>query len=533
MKKILFLLSLITCMAAGAQTGQPQNFFYEYYKFKKFAQVPYLITDTIKTPFSSGSILYVNSSGVIVQDNAGLSYSNGNVSVGQSDPAQWKGLLINGGRASMQASLTGLRIITGSYAGSNVDLTKTIDFYNRTVRYLRMGTTGEGENDQYPATHRNYADLNADLYPTTGNTYNLGSSDKKWNNLYVNTIPGFYTSEQTDVVTNKIHNSIYDYTYKAKAAFEVADLMNYIGTNEYMLIMVEGHYASDTLMLANYWSPQIMPPDEEDATPEFLINLLVENANTNIHGFEFEHVGDSLFVYSNDLFFSNNNKDVWIGYGVAGSVSTLQTALVATPKFYTKSQVDSIASNLSGGGTTTDTSSLSNRINLKANISDVDTAKINLRNATAANTAALAPLIADTTVYVSLIDTTNVVWSASTNPTWYRVRNVRWRRSAGGMVTATFYVALENAGSSVTGVRLPFPAALPSPRIPDLYDTSTGGFMGMANGNYSANLNTSAGLSTSQAAGIWRESGGTFMVRIFGNSVNAKIAIATVTYFTN
>jgi hypothetical protein len=92
-----------------------------------------------------GSVPYLNNAGIMVEDNTGFNYDGNNLTVGHSGFNNTVGLLINGGRASITGSGTGM-ILTMA-GGTPVDPSKVFRLKNSLTEYLRAYTTGTSYAD--------------------------------------------------------------------------------------------------------------------------------------------------------------------------------------------------------------------------------------------------------------------------------------------------------------------------------------------------------------------------------------------------
>jgi hypothetical protein len=94
---------------------------------------------------TAGSVPYLNGSGVMVEDNTGLSYDGNNLIVGHSGFSNTVGLLLNGGRASILASGFGMTLTM--QGGIPVDASKNFRVINSQYEYIHGFTTGSGYAD--------------------------------------------------------------------------------------------------------------------------------------------------------------------------------------------------------------------------------------------------------------------------------------------------------------------------------------------------------------------------------------------------
>lgn len=103
------------------------------------------------------SVPYASSTGALGEDVGGLFYDNTNLNVGHNNPSVYSGFNINGGRASIQAALNGMRLNVGSgFVIGTYDASKHITLMNRGNTYLDIYSVGTG-----PWVH--HADFNTNV----------------------------------------------------------------------------------------------------------------------------------------------------------------------------------------------------------------------------------------------------------------------------------------------------------------------------------------------------------------------------------
>lgn len=121
------------------------------------------------------AIPYVNSSGLLTYDAAGLYWDGSNLNAGHSDFYSTTGLGLNGGRGFIGASGFGMQIKTNG--GVPMDASKSISFYNSSTRYgvFRM-------RSQWDSTLQFLSDM--EIVPNGLDNLNLGSLTNPWNDLY-------------------------------------------------------------------------------------------------------------------------------------------------------------------------------------------------------------------------------------------------------------------------------------------------------------------------------------------------------------
>lgn len=140
--------------------------------------------------FQTYAVPYISSSKLLLGDSAGFSYNGFDVNVGKDDPSNFRGIYLNGGRASVTANLgTGMRLNVGSGTGGNpnqYDASKGYSFQNRGNVYFRIYTTGSGPlSNDTPFTHNSVFYTN--VFPGNNSTYSLGKSSNRWRSFYADT----------------------------------------------------------------------------------------------------------------------------------------------------------------------------------------------------------------------------------------------------------------------------------------------------------------------------------------------------------
>ena len=105
---------------------------------------------------TGGSIPYLSSGGLFIEDNTGLSFDGNNLNVGHSGFSNFVGLLINGGRGAIYAS--GFGMTFNMSGGTPVDPSKHMRWQNSQYEYMHAFTTGTGYS-----TWKHYLDVYTNL----------------------------------------------------------------------------------------------------------------------------------------------------------------------------------------------------------------------------------------------------------------------------------------------------------------------------------------------------------------------------------
>lgn len=121
------------------------------------------------------SIPYVSTDGLLHEDNTGLYWDGNNLVAGHSGFYNTTGLLLNGGRGSLQASGTGLTIKTNG--GTPMDASKEISFYNSDTKYGGFKMRGVGDSTLRFTS-------NMEIVPGTTDALNLGALSNQWDTVF-------------------------------------------------------------------------------------------------------------------------------------------------------------------------------------------------------------------------------------------------------------------------------------------------------------------------------------------------------------
>ena len=122
--------------------------------------------------FTPQSVPYAGPAGTLIEDNTGLAYTGNDLIVGHNNAGVYSGFIINGGRASLQASINGMLLNVGSgFITGTYDATKQYNFQNRGNSYLNMYSVvnSGGTSTAGPWTHHSdfFTLLNISTLKTT------------------------------------------------------------------------------------------------------------------------------------------------------------------------------------------------------------------------------------------------------------------------------------------------------------------------------------------------------------------------------
>lgn len=177
--------------------------------------------------------------------------------------------------------------VTGDlYTSGNITLEGTITF-------------GDADTDAVDFN----ADVNSDIIPDINNTYNLGSSIKRWNNIYTNLLNGQAVSTDSLVV------GLIDYSLRQGQIFYVAQRGTDTNDGDHLLAPVASIRRALELAADSNGNPvtvYVFPGDYEEETP------LVIPDNVSVVGADIRNVNvfPTSYTLSEDVFHLNDSSTV-------------------------------------------------------------------------------------------------------------------------------------------------------------------------------------------------------------------------------